>query len=187
MNDLIIQCFKEYFKLPVTDQEIVEGDFTVLKMDKKDFLVQEGRIATDYFLILDGYVRTFYTSEGGTEVTIDILKTGEFASSMYSILKKAPSFENIQCISPCTVCRISEASFEELAVSNGKWIDFGMQSLKAALLKKEERILSFGKLKGKARYAKLMTERPDIIQNVPVQYIASYIGMKPESLSRIRG
>lgn len=186
MNDETIQCFNDYFNFPVTEQEIAEGHFKVFKTDKKDFLVREGSIATDYFLILNGYVRTFYIAENGVEVTIDILRTGEFASSMYSILKKAPSFENIQCISPCTVCRISEASFEKLAVSNPKWIDFGMQSLKAALLKKEEKILSFGKLKGKERYAKLMTERPDIIQHVPVQYIASYLGMKPESLSRIR-
>lgn len=186
MNDVIIQCFKDYFNFSVSEQEIAEGHFKVLRTDKKDFLVREGSIVTDYFLILDGYVRTFYTAENGVEVTIDILRTGEFVSSMYSILKRAPSFENIQCLSPCTVCRISEASFEKLAVSNPKWIDFGMQSLKAALLKKEERILSFGKLKGKERYAQLLAERPDIIQHVPVQYIASFLGMKPESLSRIR-
>jgi CRP-like cAMP-binding protein len=105
---------------------------------------------------------------------------------MYSILKKAPSFENIQCLSDCRVCKISEASFQTLATKNPAWIQLGMNCLKAALLKKEERILTFGKLKGKERYAKLMEERPDIIKNVPVQYVASYIGVKPESLSRIR-
>lgn len=184
---LLLTCFKTHLHFTIDDVASIRSHVHFYDKKKKDFLVREGDVSTDYFLILEGYVRVFYRAENGNEVTIDILRQGEFASSMYSILKKAPSFENIQCLTDCLVCKISEASFETLAVKNPAWIQLGMNSLKAALLKKEERILTFGKLKGKERYAKLMQERPDIIKNVPVQYVASYIGVKPESLSRIRG
>ncbi|NML37249.1 Crp/Fnr family transcriptional regulator [Chitinophaga sp. G-6-1-13] len=187
-NDaLLLQCFKDHLNFTIDDLPAIRKHFNFYHKQKKDFLVREGCTSANYFLILEGYVRVFYRTEKGEEVTIDILSKGEFASSMYSILKKAPSFEDIQCLTDCLVCQISEASFEELAVENPAWIQLGMRCLKSALLKKEERILTFGKLKGKERYMKLMAERPDIIKNVPVRYIASYIGVKPESLSRIRG
>jgi CRP-like cAMP-binding protein len=184
---LLLTCFKTHLHFTIDDVAAIRPHVHFYDKKKKDLLVKEGDISADYFLILEGYVRVFYRAENGVEVTVDILRRGEFASSMYSILKKAPSFENIQCLTDCIVCKISEASFEALATKDPAWIQLGMNSLKAALLKKEERILTFGKLKGRERYAKLMEERPDIIKNVPVQYVASYIGVKPESLSRIRG
>lgn len=186
-DELLLKCFKDHFNFKIDDLSPIRSHFNFYQKKKKDLLVREGYTSTDYFLILDGYARIFYSTEKGEEITIDILSKGEFASSMYSILKGAPAFENIQCLSDCLVCKISKNSFEALAVENPAWIQLGMKCLQSALLKKEEKILTFGKLKGKERYLKLMAERPDIIKNVPVQYVASYIGVKPESLSRIRG
>lgn len=185
-QDLLLKLFKEHLDFAITDFSSIKNHFHFYNHKKKDYLLKEGTVSGDYFFILEGYLRTFYNTESGTEVTIDLLRKGEFAASMYSILKGAPSFESIQCITEVLVCKISEASFKILAMEDPKWIDLGMKCLKSALLKKEERILTFGKLKGKARYTKLMSERPDLIHHVPVQYIASYIGVKPESLSRIR-
>ncbi|SHF78578.1 cAMP-binding domain of CRP or a regulatory subunit of cAMP-dependent protein kinases [Pedobacter caeni] len=186
MIELLLECLKDDFEFSLEEFSTIERHFVFYKKRKRDFLLKEGGQSADYFLLLDGYARTFYLSEAGTEVTIELLGKGEFAASMYSILKGAPSFENIQCITDCLVCKIAEPSFEALSLKDPRWIRFGMKHLKQALLKKEERILSFGKLKGKARYAKLIAEKPDFIHHIPVQYLASYLGMKPESLSRIR-
>jgi len=51
---------------------------------------------------------------------------------MYSILKQAPSFEHIQCLTDCLICQISEASFEALAAENPAWTEFGMKCLKSS-------------------------------------------------------
>lgn len=186
MIELLLECLRADFDFSLAEFSEAKTHFIFSEKKKKDFLLKEGEISTDYFLILDGYVRKFYLGENGTEVTIELLGKGEFAASMYSILQGAASFENIQCLTDCLVVKIAESSFEALALKDPRWIQFGMKCLKAALLKKEERILTFGKLKGKARYAKLIKEKPDLVQHVPVQYLASYLGMKPESLSRIR-
>lgn len=185
-EELLVKLFKDHLDFKITDFSAIKSHFHFFKKKKRDYLVEEGFTSTDYFFIFEGYVRTFYRSENGNEVTIDLLRKGEFASSMYSILTAAPAFENIQCLTEVIGCKISGKSFEALAVEDPRWIELGMKCLKSALLKKEERILTFGKLKGKARYAKLISERPDLIHHVPVQYIASYIGVRPESLSRIR-
>lgn len=82
--------------------------FIFSKKKKKDFLLKEGEISTDYFLILDGYVRKFYLGENGTEVTIELLGKGEFSASMYSLLQGAASFENIQCLTNYLVCQTNQ-------------------------------------------------------------------------------
>ena len=187
MNEWLLECLKDDFDFPLGEFSEIKTHFVFSKRKKKDFLLREGELSADYFLILDGYVRIFYLAENGAEITIDLLGKGEVAASMYSILKRAVSFENIQCLTDCLVVKIAESSFESLSLKDPKWIQFGMKCLKTALLKKEERILTFGKLKGKARYTKLIKDKPDFVQYIPVKYLASYLGMKPESLSRIRG
>lgn len=165
----------------------VTNYFSFEKKSKKEFLIMEGNSCTDFFFIVEGYARTFHITDSGEEITTDILKSNDLACSMYSLLKRSASFENIQCITDCSIYKISEKNFEILAADNPKWLVLSMKFFKAALLKKEERILAFAKLKAHQRYQQLLLDSPDIVQNIPVQYIASYIGVKPESLSRIRG
>lgn len=75
---------------------------------------------------------------------------------------------------------------EELYTTHPKWQQFGRELMEAFLIEKEERIIDQLSLTAQEKYAKLMQTTPDIIQNVPVKYIASFIGIQPESLSRIK-
>jgi CRP-like cAMP-binding protein len=186
MTEQLVTYLNDYLGFTINDAQLIDDFFIIENKGKKDFLIKENTLSTDFHFILTGYVRTFHTTKEGEEITTEILRKGEIASSMYSLLKNQPSFENIQCISDCTICRISEKSFEELCSINPQWFQLGMKFLKNDILSKEERIRDFAKLKANDRYLKLLNEKPDIIQNVPVLYIASYIGVKPESLSRIR-
>ena len=160
--------------------------FLLKIIKKKDFLVKESTNTKDFYLILDGYVRTFYYSEKGEEITIEIYRKGDLAASMYSLLKNEKAYENIQCITDTIICKISEESFEKLCLQNIQWYQLGLKFLKKDILNKEERIQGFAKLSAKERYMKLLKEKPDIIQNIPIVYLASYLGIKPESLSRLR-
>ncbi len=176
----------DYFSFDTNDNESIEKYFELKNYSKKDFIIEENTKSSDFYLILEGIVRTHHISKLGEEITTDILGKGELVCSMYSLLKNEKSFESSQCISDCKICIISEESFEQLCALNPKWYQLGMKFLKNDILKKEERIRGFAKLKANERYQKLMTEKPLIIQNVPIIYIASYLGMKPESLSRLR-
>ncbi len=176
----------DYFSFDTNENESIEKYFEIKEYSKKDYIIEENKMSSDFYLILKGFVRTYHNSELGEEITTEILGKGELVCSMYSLLKNEKSFESSQCISDCKICVISEKSFEQLCSINSKWYQLGMKFLKNDILKKEERIRGFAKLKANERYLKLMEEKPHIIQNVPIIYIASYIGIKPESLSRLR-
>lgn len=182
----LIAYLRSYCAFTEEDCGVVQESFIFESKRKKDFLVKADQISTDFYFIMSGYVRTFYMTQDGEEITTDLFQSGEMVASMYSILKKAPAYEYIQCITDAEIFMISENKFESLSSQNPKWLQLGLKIMKGLLLKKEERINDFAKLQANERYTKLLTQRPEIVQNVPVQYIASYLGVKPQSLSRIR-
>lgn len=184
--DKLIAHIEEFYKIKIDENLILKDYFFIENYKKKDFLVEENTNSNDFYLILDGYLRTFHFSEQGEEITTEIYRKGDLAASMYSLLKNEKAYENIQCITGTIVCKITEDSFEKLCLQNIQWYQLGMKFLKKDILNKEERILGFAKLSAKERYLKLLGEKPDIVQNVPIIYLASYLGIKPESLSRLR-
>ncbi|SFF69684.1 Crp/Fnr family transcriptional regulator [Sunxiuqinia elliptica] len=185
MNKLIAHLEK-YYQIRIAKDFVVEDYFFIEQYKKKDFLVKENTNSKFFYLVLDGYIRSYHLSEHGEEITTELYREGDLAASMYSLLKSEKAYENIQCITDTIVCKISEESFERLCLQNIQWFQLGMKFLKKDILSKEERLLGFAKLSAKERYQKLLNEKPDIVQNVPVIYLASYLGIKPESLSRLR-
>lgn len=185
MNKLIAHLEK-YYQIRIAKDFVVEDYFFIEQYKKKDFLVKENTNSKSFYLVLDGYIRSYHLSEHGEEITTELYREGDLAASMYSLLKSEKAYENIQCITDTIVCKISEESFERLCLQNIQWFQLGMKFLKKDILSKEERLLGFAKLSAKERYQKLLNEKPDIVQNVPVIYLASYLGIKPESLSRLR-
>jgi len=184
--DKLIAHIEAFHKIKIDEDLSVNDYFFIEKYKKKDFLVKENTHSNDFYLISEGYLRTFHFSEPGEEITSEIYRKGDLAASMYSLLKNEKSYENIQCITDTIVYKITEDSFEKLCLQNIQWYQLGMKFLKKEILNKEERILGFAKLSAKERYLKLLSEKPDIVQNVPIIYLASYLGIKPESLSRLR-
>lgn len=186
MADSIATFFHKYFDFRISQSELTSKLFMLEVKRKKDFLIQEGDYCRDLFFIVDGYVRIFHYSREGTEITTDISGRGNLVTSIYSLFKKAQSYDNIQCVTPCKIYRLSNTDYKKLRSDDQHWFELGYQILKHNLLKKEERIRQFTKLSARQRYDGLLRSQPDIIGQVPIQYIASYLGMKPESLSRIR-
>lgn len=184
--DKLISHIEEFYKIKIDENLTLEDYFFIENYKKKDFLVEENTNSNDFYLILDGYIRSYHLSGDGEEITTEIYRKGDLAASMYSLLKNEKAYENIQCITDTIVCKITEDSFEKLCLQNIQWYQLGLKFLKKDILIKEERILGFAKLNAKERYLKLLGEKPDIIQNVPIIYLASYLGIKPESLSRLR-
>ena len=186
MKEELLSYLKVNFNFEFANSTPLEKYFILERRNRNDLLIKEGFCNQEIFLIIDGYLRAYHISESGKEVTTEIYGKGEMVSSIYSLLKKSPSNVNVQCITKCKLYRISNASFVKLRTMDPIWFQLGFNILKTKILKKEDRILGFTNLRAKNRYIKLILENQDIIKNVPIQYIASYLGMKPESLSRIR-
>ncbi|MEK6480527.1 hypothetical protein WJR50_23490 [Catalinimonas sp. 4WD22] len=128
-------------------------------------------------------VRYCYTFQD-EEVTAWFDMEGDVVGSVYSLAGLGPSRETIQLLEDAVLIEIS------LDLIQKEIHDFA--ALKADLLQYyflqlENRLKFFQNLDGKARYLSLLSERPELVQRVPQYLLASFLGLKPESLSRIRG
>ncbi|MHA7943233.1 Crp/Fnr family transcriptional regulator [Formosa sp. 3Alg 14/1] len=101
-------------------------------------------------------------------------------------MHKTPSNENLHCITDCELLRIKRDDVDVTAKLGVTQMQYTIQVLQQQLEKNKQRAIDHTTLSAEQRYVKLQKEHPTIIQNIPLKYIASYLGINPGSLSRIR-
>src|ERR1700712_1811866 len=152
---------------------------------KKGILLKEGKICKNIYFINKGLARCFYIKED-KEVSSWFMKEGDLIISVESFFAQKPSYENIQAIEECELFSIS---YDELHVIYHKFPEFNY--IARVLTEKyytlsEQRLFSLRMQRASERYAHLMDQSPEIIQRVPSTFIASYLGITLETLSRIK-
>ena len=180
-----IDYVSKYIPLNEVSIQIIENTFQYVKVKKNIMLEVENKTTKYLYFIISGYIRVFYT-KNGEERTTQINCPSRFITSFQSFISQNLAYDNVQTISECDLLRITKTDLDQLNEQIENWGIFGEKIYEQALIYNEERTRDMILLNAEERYIKLMQTHPDIIQNVPLQYIASYIGIKPESLSRIR-
>lgn len=155
-------------------------------VSKNTILEETGKIPRYLYYIVSGFMRLFYYDENGDEATMHINCPYGFFTAFSHFSNQTISPVNVECITDCEVLRISKSNYDILMKESVAWKDYSLFVLQESMTYNENRSKDFATLTADQRYRKLMETHPEIIQNVPLQYIASFLGMKPESLSRIR-
>lgn len=171
----------------LTDKEwqCVENAFSFRKVPKKTLLIKEGAIAKEIYYINKGLLRLFYNKDG-EEITGFIFKENLFASSYESFLEQAPSIQNLDALEDCELLVISHAALQQLYIDVPK-INIVTRIVAEKRFINGQQILSSHILDTPLeRYVKFSRQHPDILQRVPLNIIASFLGITPVSLSRIR-
>lgn len=163
----------------------LEDYFESFSTKKNDLLEVENTRTKYLYFINEGFVRVFHNMDGN-EITSHINCESGFITSFQSFISGNLSYENVQCITDCKLLKISNKNLEALYKSNQNWEKFGRIVIEQSIIYNEQRNKDLIELSAEKRYLKLLKNQPEIIQNVPLQYIASFLGIKPESLSRIR-
>ncbi len=176
----------EVISLNNSDLEMIETSFKPLNVEKNISLIESGKIIREAFFINKGYIRYFKYLNSGEELIIHLYCPNSFATSLNSFFSGSPSNEIMQTLTDCEIMTISKEDLEKLYSTNQKWQYFGRKLMEGFLIEKEQRIIDQISLTGQQKYLKLLETNPDIIQNVQVKYLASFLGLKPESLSRIK-
>lgn len=176
----------KFIDIEQQDIALIKSIFKYESITKCTFLIENGKSTDKAFFILSGYLRYFKVIDSGEELIIHLYAPNNFATSLNSFFLKKKSEETLQAITNCEVLYITREDLEKLYSTNNKWQSFGRKLMECFLIEKEERIIDQLSLTAIDRYQKLIKTQPDIIQNVPGKYIASFIGVQPESLSRIR-
>lgn len=154
-------------------------------IEKKKMLLEKGRVCKNVFFIEHGMVRCFYLLDE-KEVCSWFMKEGDVVISIESFFKQAPSYESIQALEDCTVFYIS---YEQLMYVYQTFIEFnfvGRILTERYYILSEQRLYSLRMHKATERYKELIENSPEIIKRVPSTYIASYLGISLETLSRVK-
>lgn len=152
---------------------------------KKETILNVGD--TEHYLsfVDEGIIRLFYPGIE-KEITVGFVFKGSFISAYDSFLTETPSTYSIEAITPCSLWSISKKDLELIYKETQSGNEIGRKNAEQLFLIKSKRESALLTKTAEQRYLDLFTERPQLIQEIPLKYIASYIGVTPQALSRIR-
>lgn len=185
----MIEPFFDYIeqRMPLTIEEksYLEQVLPIAEYKKGEYLLREGEVSDRFFFNLKGFVRLYYNVDG-EEVSTFFYPEGIFISAYESYLLNKPADQNFQAVEDTHVVVIKKDMAEELLISNPKMVRMAVSAMEDELMNCQRIIASLLTQEPEQRYIKFLSEYGDYFSRVPQRHIASYIGVKPESLSRIK-
>ncbi|QNA46618.1 Crp/Fnr family transcriptional regulator [Lacibacter sediminis] len=184
MENILFDFISKYISLTEEEKNALVSLDLFRTVKKGTILLKEGQNSNESYFVLKGCIRTYYIIDGEEKTTA--FYTEMDALTPHCVLTKAPSEYFISCVED-SILSVSNADME--AEINSKFPKFEMMcgKLSEELLAKER--INFDEFKTSSpeqRYLNLIQKRPDLIQRVPQHQLASYLGIKPQSLSRLR-
>ena len=187
MYELFFQKFNEKVPLTTQEQEKIKTYLTPKKLRKKQYLLQEGDVCKYIAFVEKGALKSYVIDEAGTERITQFALEGWTISDLYSFLTGEPATYTIDAIEDAELILISKAAHEELLQTVPKYETYIRLQITGAYIALQRRLTSIISLPIEERYKNLIATYPTIVQRVPQHMIASYMGLTPETLSRVRG
>lgn len=156
------------------------------KLKKKELLIKEGDVCSFIGFFTEGYFRFYYTDVNGHEVTSDFHFAPGFITSYTSFLTQSPSRTNVQAMEDMDVLQISKTNLYDLYPKHHRIETLGRLMAEHVFITSETHLLMILSQTAETRYRILLDKYPGFINKIPLQYIASYLGITQETLSRIR-
>lgn len=172
----------------LTSEEIASGMRMVRygQVEKGDYFIKEGTTCKDVAFVVSGIFRSFYATSSDEEVTYCFRFSNSFVSAYSSFLTQRPSVENIQALTDVEQLMISRDDILKLEESSANWLKFFKINAEREYIEMEKRIFLLQKESAEKRYEDLITNHPEFLQVIPLNYLASYLGITQRHLSRIR-
>jgi len=184
--DNLIALISAYARFSEADIAIIKSKFTKHNFKQKEYILQEGQVCTHLHFIAIGLVRIFYVRDG-KEITSYLSSDNGFVSSYSSFINQSKSYEYIQCLEKSQTLAITYKDMQELYETVPQWERIGRFFSEQNVLCLADRLLKLQSIPAKEKYLEfLKTSSEKIVQRTPLIHIASYLGITPESLSRIR-
>lgn len=181
----LFEHIRHYCQLGPTALKSLGAALKPLELKKDAFLVTEGKICQHVYFLERGCVRGYYTLED-REITCWFGFENNFVTSLLSFSTQKPGMENIQCLEDCTLWAISYEDLHRLYAKHADINRLGRIMHERYYVMLEERVVRNHFKEARERYENLLTQAPHILQRVPLGYVASYLGMTQETLSRMR-
>jgi CRP-like cAMP-binding protein len=181
----LLRYFSRIAPLSDAEAEAIAKSMVVKTFPKGTLLLKEGQISTEAYFVLEGYVRQ-YSMIDGEERTQRFFTEEEWVLSLQSFSQHVPANHFLVCAEDTTLVIGTEQRENDLYDRFPRFESISRKVMEKILVEQQEMVSSYQTDTPEERYKKLLQSRPDIAQRVPQYQLASYIGVKPESLSRIR-
>ncbi|MCK8523486.1 Crp/Fnr family transcriptional regulator [Aquimarina sp. D1M17] len=186
MNPNLTEYIKRYVTFSEKENNLFQSYLKPIKLKKKEFLLKAGQFCKSRFFITKGCVRLFYIDNKGNEQIIHFGIDNWWITDYESLITNKPTTLNIQAIEPTELLELPQEKFDELCdkvPQTERLFRKVMERTYIPILKRIEYIYS---LKGEEQFRLFISENPEFTQRVPQYMIASYLGMSPEFVSKIR-
>lgn len=183
--ETMIKKFCQRYRLPEESLRELLSHMTEYHFGKGDTIVKEGERNTNFYILKKGIWRSYYMMDG-TESSLWFAGTGEIAFSSWGYVNNEISLVNIESVNESTAYCIAKSALEELFNQSIELANFGRKVFEQEVLLIDGYTVAYGTPSAKERYLTLMEENPELLQDVPLKHLASYLYITPQSLSRIR-
>ena len=184
-RDVARELARRYSTMTHDELDVLESILVPMKFQKGELILKEGEVASNIYWVVKGLIRQFYY-KNGKELTEYMATENMICMSIESLFKEQPSHLQIQAIEPTIVFAMPKSRLEREAVRNVNIQMLYRKILEESLILSQIRADMLRFESAPERYAKLVKRAPQLVLRAPLVYIASYLQMTPETLSRVR-
>lgn len=185
MENDIVKLISRYLTLTAEECQAFTDCIPIKTYKKGDVILREGQISRDSYFVIKGCVRKYYIIDG-EERTTEFYVEDESVASLQSYQNKTPANHYFECVEECRLAVLNYDKEQELFKRVPTYETLCRMSMENDFGEQQEILAKFMTSSPESRYKNLIETRPDLVQRVPQYHLASYLGVKPESLSRIR-
>lgn len=185
MYDQILKRLSQFVSLDKSEQDYFVTKLIVKECKKKELILKEGEVCKYAYFINKGCMRYYYNVEGEENTAQFFFENGWY-TDYESFLTGKKTKQNIEALEKTQLISLSATDLQQLFIEIPKFERFGRLMAENAFLGIRQRVEMLENQTAEERYLTLIKERPKVFERIPQHYIASYLGIKPPSLSRIR-
>ena len=186
MYELFFSKLNEKVSFTKEEEALFKKYLIPKKLRRKQYLLQEGDVSKYVCFVEKGMLRLYSIDEKGSEKIIQFAPEGWYVSDLYSLITGEASNLNIDALEESELILITKESMEELRRKFPQYLEFSFLQMQSAYVALQRRLFDTINLTTEEKYTKLLNKYPDIVQRVPQHMVASYLGLTPETLSRVR-
>ena len=186
MFDVLIAHIQEKVAISKEQTELLKSFFVSEKLHKKQFLLREGDICKNLAFVSKGILKSYILDEKGNERINLFGFKGWWISDFNSFLKQEKAFLNIDAVEESEVLLISLENYEKLTLQMPIMDRYFRILYQNSLVTKDSRLIISNNYTAEEKYLQLVKKHPEITQKLSHALIASYLGLSPETVSRIR-
>ena len=185
MGDRLIDELQKIDTFPDEEIDVLQGYLVSKFIRKGDHFLNLGQVSR-YIAFIDSGLMMHYSLHDGIEIPCNFSVEGDWMGSLKSFTSSSPTETAIKALEDTWIREISAEHIQHLFLLSPRWLLFKNHLVQDVFFNITQHNADLTMLGAKERYYKFMREQPDLINRVPQYYIAAYLGITPQSLSRIR-